>query len=304
MILFLYGPDSYRSLNKLKEIVLYYQKTHKSGLNLIFFEKEKLDFERFEQVFSSSAMFDEKKLIILKNIFSDKDFKEKFFEKREKFLTDKKIILIYEEKEISQDDKLFRFFKKKAKCQEFKPLEGEKLKKWIQKEFSKSQSKIENKALDMLIDFVGNNLWQMSNEIQKLISYKKDKTITSNDVKLLVKPKIESDIFKTIDAISAKRKSLALNLIHRHLKKGEDPLYLLAMMNFQFRNLLMAKSSYFHFSKLKLHPFVIKKTLWQTKNFSLEELKKIYQTIFQIDLKVKTGKIEPALALDLLIAEI
>jgi DNA polymerase III delta subunit len=36
----------------------------------------------------------------------------------------------------------------------------------------------------------------------------------------------------------------------------------------------------------------------------MPELKKIYRKIFQIDSDIKTGKIEPETALDLLLAEI
>jgi len=38
--------------------------------------------------------------------------------------------------------------------------------------------------------------------------------------------------------------------------------------------------------------------------FSIEQLKKIYQKIFQADSDIKTGKIEPELALDLIVASI
>jgi len=56
--------------------------------------------------------------------------------------------------------------------------------------------------------------------------------------------------------------------------------------------------------ELNLHPFVIKKSLWQARKFSLEELKRIYRKIFQIDLNIKTGRLDPQIALDLLITEI
>ena len=36
----------------------------------------------------------------------------------------------------------------------------------------------------------------------------------------------------------------------------------------------------------------------------MPQLKKIYQKIFQVDFDIKTGKIEPETALDLLLAEI
>jgi DNA polymerase-3 subunit delta len=155
----------------------------------------------------------------------------------------------------------------------------------------------------------------MSNEIKKLVAYTENKKIEVKDIELLVRPKIETDIFKTIDALASKNKKPALELIHKHLEKGDSPLYLLTMINFQFRNLLTVKSyelgSEFYANymriltkELGMHPYVVRKTLWQARKFSLEELKKIYQKIFEADLAIKTGRIEPVTALDMLIAEI
>ena len=151
----------------------------------------------------------------------------------------------------------------------------------------------------------------MANEIKKLVSYKKKGKIEVADIKLLVRPKIETDIFKTIDALAEKKKNLALNLIHNHLEKGDTPLYLLAMINFQFRNLLEVKDLieknipyYQIINQSNLHPFIVKKSFQQAKRFTLPQLKKIYQKIFQVDLNIKTGKLDPQTALDLLIAEI
>ena len=45
MIFFLYGNDTYRSKEKLDEIVNHYKQIYKSGLNLKFFENEELDIE-------------------------------------------------------------------------------------------------------------------------------------------------------------------------------------------------------------------------------------------------------------------
>ena len=162
-----------------------------------------------------------------------------------------------------------------------------------------------------MVSFVGNDLWQLSNEVKKLVNYKPKDKIELKDVEFLVRPKIETDIFKTIDAIAQKNKKRAITLIHKHLEKGDNPLYLLSMINFQFRNLLIIKDliekhkPYPVILKIsKLHPFVVKKN-WQLANqFTLNDLKKIYQKIFQIDLSIKTGKLKPEIALDLFIMEI
>jgi len=333
MILFLYGPDTYRSRQKLNEIIEHYKKVHKSGLNLKYFDDENLNFQDFKDEVRQTSMFAEKKLIILAEAFPNSEFKEKFLKGAKIFRDAEDVILFYETGQIPEKDSLFDFLIKQAKCQGFKPLEGQRLRNWIKKEFEKYQTGIENKALDKLIEFVGSNLWQMSNEIRKLVSYRaprqrgeggkenevlfdhkskyKNIEISSGDIELLVKPKIETDIFKTIDALALKDKKQALGLIHKHLEKGDSPLYLLSMINFQFRNLLIVKdliqkyrSPYIPSKVTNLHPYIIKKSYSLAQKFTIQELKKIYQKIFQVDLDIKTGRVEPEVALDLLIAEI
>lgn len=315
MIFFLYGPDTYRSRQKLKEMIDHYKEIRKSGLNLKYFDAENLSYEDFQDEFQQISMFEEKKLIVLTNIFSNQDFKDKFLKNSKKLISSDDIILVFEEGK-PKKDKLFEFLKQKTESQAFELLEGEKLKNWIKKEFLKFKIKTEPETENLLIDSVGSDLWRLSNEIRKLVNFKKSNTalgekIGPSDVKLLIKPTIETDIFETIDAISLQNKKKAISLIHQHLEKGDAPLYLLSMINFQFRNLLMVKDlmeknhPYYAILKItKLHPFVVKKSYQQAYRFSLPELKKIYQKIFQVDLEIKTGKIEPETALDLLIAGI
>jgi len=298
MIIFLYGQDSYRMKEKMKEIIEHYKRIHKSGLSLKYFN----DFFSLEDGFKQASMFKEKKLIIINNLFSDKEFKDKFLENKESFLKSDDLILIMESANEIKNDSLFIFLKENAKCQEFKLLTGSKLKSWVQKEFKKYNSEINPQALDLLIEYSGNDLWRLSNEIIKLVNYKNKALIKKEDVKLLIRSKIETDIFKTIDAIAEKNKNKALKLFHQHLEKGDSPLYLLSMVNYQFRNLLMVKSS--RMSKIKMHPFVFRKSCYQAQKFSLEELKKIYQKIYEIDFQIKTGKIEPEAGLDLFITEL
>jgi len=311
MIFFLYGQDTYRSRQKLNEIIANYKKAHQSGLNLRFFEEKEADFEEVKNEIQQASIISGKKMLILKNILSNPNFKEKFLKNSKSFINSKDLIIFYEEKDVPETDSLFKLLKKSGRCQEFKFLEGQNLKNWIKKEFINLGAKIEMGVVEKLINFVGNNSWQLSNEIKKLSTFKKNKTIGLKDVELLVKPKIETDIFKTIDALAQKDKKRALNLLHKHLQSGDDPLYLLSMINFQFRNLISIKSlveknySYQDIQKkTKLHPFIIKKSLWQVRSFNLPELKKIYQKIFKVDFDIKTGKMNPELALDLLITAI
>lgn len=320
MIIFLYGSDTYRLKKKLQEILKDYQNNSLEGVNFQYFDfsKEKesqenshLSFDDFKKEISSVSLFSEKKAIILRNIFDSVEFKKKFLKEGEKFLKSKEIILICQEGDLNEKDELYEFLKKSAEVQEFKQLKGIKLRKWLKREFEKHKASIEPEALEELIAYTLGDLWRLSNEMQKLINYKNRQEITLEDIKLHVHPQIETDIFKTIDAIAQKNKKQALRLIHQHLEKGDSPLYIFAMMNFQFRNLLLVrdlierrKSFGEIFQELPLHPLVIKKSYFQAKNFPFQTLKKIYQKLFQLDFQIKVGKIKPETALELFVAQL
>jgi len=314
MIFFLYGQDNFRSRQKLNEIIEKYKKSQKSGFNLRRFDFAETDFQDVLSEFRQNSIFQEKKLLVLEGAFSSPDLKEKLLANRKALLGSGDAIVFYENDKlgkIAEKNAFFKFLQKEAKSQEFNLLSGQQLKNWARKELTKRKCEIEENALEKLIEFVGNDLWRFSNEIQKLASFKPK--ISIGDVALLVKPKIETDIFKTIDCIAAKKTKTALKLVRQHLEDGESPLYLLSMIAFQFRNLLLVKSlerdgmnynnPYVIAGKLGMHPFVFRKTTQQANFFTLEELKKIYRKIFQADLDIKTGKIEPVTAIDLLILE-
>ncbi|MBZ9578682.1 DNA polymerase III subunit delta [Patescibacteria group bacterium] len=321
MIIFLYGEDTYRSRQKLNEIIEHYKKIHKSGLNLKYFDFKKDSFEDFRDSFRSFTMFDEKKLMVLKNVFLNSKIEDDFLNFLENLSDSKDLVLFYEEK-IDEKRPLFKLFKKYGKSQNFELLKGKALKNWVKREFKKcstphqgrsglGRAKITPDALELFISYVGNDLWQMANEIKKLVNYKNKKKIEIKDISALVKPKIETDIFKTIDAIASKNKKEALLLVKKHLEKGDSPSYILAMINFQFRNLLVikdliekGKSLNAIFKEVDLHPFVIKKSYALSKKFKFDELKKIYQKIFQADLDIKTGKIDSKAALETLLIKI
>jgi len=307
MIIFLYGKDSYRSKEKLNEIIKHYRKNHKNELNLRRLDGKDLIFQDFKNELQTVSMFKEKKLLILNNVFSNEEFKEEFLKNSSNLGKSENVIVFYEDNKAPSNGSLFKFLKKEAKSQEFELLSGQKLRSWLKKEFGKYNTDVDIMVLDKLCEQIGDNLWQLSNEVKKLATFKKNSRLTIKDVDLLVKPKITTDIFKTIDAISLKQKKQALRLLHKHLESGDSPIYLLAMISYQFRNILAIKDLMEKGKPLKqakLRPFVAMKSSQQAKQFTFGELKKIYRKIFEVDYNIKTGKLEPQTALDLLITGI
>jgi DNA polymerase-3 subunit delta len=312
MFILIFGKDAYRGWQKFKEIIEDFKEKNSVKLSLDFLDFQRLAYEDFKNELKHNSIFNENKIIAQRNAFSDNNFKEHFLKDRENFSDNtKNLVVFYEDKETFSTKELLDFFQRNGKFYKFDFLTGAKLKTWTQNEFHELKAKINPVALSLLISFVGSDLWRMSAEIRKLVAYKqKNKIIEKEDVELLVKPKIEAAIFNTIDAIANKDKKTALSLLYKHIEKGDSPFYLLKMIIFQFRNLLIVKElgeksiTEITTALKPMHPFVVRKSYYMAKKFKLKQLEKIYLKIFQIDLAMKTGKIKPEMALELLIADI
>lgn len=311
MLIFLYGPDTYRSKRKLEEIIKEHRRIHKNGLCLRIFDEENINFSDFKNELETISMFGDKKLLALKDVFADKKFSQSVLDYKDSLLKNKEDVVVFWERDVDKRTAIFNFLKKSAKCQEFNMLAGSSLSNWAKKELTDLGAKIQPNALRELIIASASDLWRLRNEIEKLANFRRKGIISLGDVNDLVQSETETNVFETIEAIAGKNKKSALSHLHEHLEKGEQPLYLLTMINYQFRNLLLVKDlverktpHYLLAKKSGLHPFVVKKSWEACQRFSLPELKKIYRKIFQIDLDIKTGKVGPETALDLFISGI
>jgi len=298
MIILLYGEDTYRAKRKMKEVMDEHKEKHKSGLNLRYLEGKTTSFDDLKNEMLANSMFKEKKLIVVSDLFSNSKLKEEIIERGKAFADSDNVLLLIDSSKITVKDKLLSFLEKEGKVQEFEPLSGVKLNNWIKEEVKRLNGSIEESALDKLVEYVGGDLWQMENEISKLINY--SSTIKEKDIEAMVKPKHETNVFDTIDAIAAKDKKKAIELLKEHAEKGDAVLYLLSMIAPQIRNIISVKSG----STAGMHPFVLRKAAYQAKNFSMKDLKKIYQKIVDLDFEIKVGKIDQDMALDVLISEI
>ncbi len=304
MIILLYGKDNYRLKEKLEEIITGYKKKYSSGLNIKFLKSSE-GFKDIEDENKQVSMFSEKRLIVVGDVFSSEKLKKDILENYSKISSSDNIFVFYQEGEVKKKEKLIEIFlKEKAIVQEFIPLSGKKLSSWIKKEFEKNEVKVSDEAVFKLQEIGGDDLWRIKNEIDKLSLYKKN--ISKEDVEEMVKTVTGVNIFNTIDAIAEKDKEKALFLFYDHLEKGDNPLYILSMIVYQFRNLITVKDlmernySYSEIqTKSNLKNFVFRKSYNQAKKFSFIELKEIYEELFLADLKGKTGQIDPVLAIHL-----
>jgi len=301
MIFFFYGEDSFRAHQKINEIKDKFKNNiDENGYNINYLDDDNLKIEDFFKSVKSTGFLAEKKLIIIRNIFNNKKLKNIQdeiinFLKNQKDNEEENYIIFWQIGKVDARSKLYKTLKKFKFTEEFNILPINKLIIWIKKEVEKNKKVITNNAINLLITYVGNNLWQLHQEINKLSNFCK-KEIKEKDVKILVHSKTDNNIFNLIDALGNKNKKLALTLIENQLNEGIAIQYIITMIIRQFRLLLKIKTLLNNnvnqnlntSTILKLPNFVIKKITKQSSLFNLKELKKIYQKLLLIDEKIKT----------------
>jgi len=331
MIIFLYGEDTFRSRQKLKEIKeKFNREVDQSGGSLNILDGEKANLRVVNEAVSPMSLLSRKRMTVIGGVFKNKSqavFGEilELLKKREK---DEGSIIVFLE-EISGLEKLpkykselFRFLAGQKFASEFKILSNTEATNWAKAEVAKRGGHITHQGAAMLASLVGSDLWQINNEIDKLINFKlgqglalpdgmRDPAITPQDVKDMVHGKFDENIFALTDAVGAKNKSEALRLFEEQLDAGVAGAYLLAMITRQFKIILQVKSALEQgktprqiSSVLKLHPFAAQKAAAQAANFSEELLKKILNFLIEADFKMKTGQGDPKVMISSMIAKI
>ena len=155
------------------------------------------------------------------------------------------------------------------------------------------------------------NLYNLENDIKKIIAHSNGDEILSSDVALTISTNLETNVFAMLDAVSRNRKDEAYRLLHNLMVSGEGVFRLLALISSQLELILEVKEmreagmglSQMQ-KQLGIHEFRIKKAMSVTEKYSTDRLKHVLSGAYAIDGNIKSGLLEPGLALELFIAEI
>ena len=202
MIIFLYGSDSYRRRQKLKEIVEEYRQKGADNRSFDFGDSDnEEEFLRFNEFVSNRSIFGNKKTAVIENIFSY-DKSKPAIEILKNNLENKDLILIVsEEKKPSKD---FSFLlKKPVLFQEFKILEGAQFEFFIRKEAEKRGLNLSARVICFLAEIFKGDSWAMINELGKLslLSSKNLEVAQLREIIDYEQPLIQKNFFYAINEI-------------------------------------------------------------------------------------------------------
>lgn len=167
-------------------------------------------------------------------------------------------------------------------------------------------------ALARLTALAGDDLRTLASEIEKLGLYAGGRPVTPADVDNLVPGSSETSIFTLVDAVVERQFTTALRAMHRMLEAGAAPQYLLFMLARQFRLVLLARELGRQgiggselMDRLGMRSeFPFKKTVRQASGYTARALQQVLERLLDADIAMKTGRQDPELALELLVADL
>jgi DNA polymerase-3 subunit delta len=314
MIIWIYGEDTYRSRQKLKDLIdKFKQKFDTGGLNLIFF-KEKWHVDELFQAVVSAPFLAPKKMVIVENLTghiknSELNQLSHLWQK----VPDETILILWEENDRALDKLQSAMPKKDVHYYKFPLLSPREVRQWLAQRAKEKQLAIDPSVLDLLSNKIGYNLWQLDSELDKLRARAGGKKILPAYINELVDSRLEDNIFIFCNFLAQRKTSQALDILQDLVKSGFAESELINKLSWQLKLLLKLKS-YFQESvnstperaahDLNVHPFALKKAQPLIKNFDAEELKRIYKATLELDNDIKMGKIPAQLGLELIVSQI
>jgi len=185
------------------------------------------------------------------------------------------------------------------------------LNKYIKDYLNSNNYTMNNLDITYFLTRVGNNINNITNELDKLMLYKvEDKTITREDITKLVEENIDNPIYDLVGFILKNDNKKAIELYNNFTQNGMDAASLIPVIASQIRLLFQVKRLY---NQGKSNDEIAKilefKSVYRVKYllsdsyyYSEEDLLKYLSHLADLDKKIKLGQIEPKTSLELFIA--
>jgi len=331
LLYILTGEDDFSLNEALKEIRKSIGDESLILANTTTLEGETLKPDELVAVSSTLPFMTEKRLVVIRGLLkrfqterkaplrsSSKTSEEnsyKPFASVIKALPESTVLVLVDEEikdgDIKKSNPLFNDIKDIARVNSYPSLRHDRLTQWIENRVRSAGGSINPGARELLARTIGGNLWIMSNEIEKLVSFAKGRPIEENDVSSLVSDAREANIFALVNAVFEVNIQTAENMLQKLLDAGDAPTHILLMIARQLQLIIrmkdlkrQRKGKTEMQKQLGLADFAFKKTLAQAERYPFQRIKEIYRKLLDTDLAIKTGKYEEELALTILISEL
>ena len=204
------------------------------------------------------------------------------------------VLILISYKELDNRKKITKVLKEKTTYKEFFNYD---LNTYIKNNLDGFE--MDSFAINLLVSHCDNNIGRIKNELEKLKVYKfNDKKITNNDVNNLVKKGYDSTIFNLIEEINKGDREKVISIYKELLKENETEEKILYTIANHYRLLYKIKIKSMTLSDKELiklynlHPYRLTKLKEPCKLISSDKILSMLKNLSNIDINVKSGKID------------
>ena len=234
--------------------------------------------------------------------------------------------IVFAERKINKKNARYSFFSGKLKSEseaiaskdilvtEFKKLTGNDLINWIAGYAAHADTKITKKAAHMLPERLGNDMFVLSQELDKLIGYCAErKQIREEDIEAVTGGVVSTRVYEMVDAVSAGNTDRALQLYRNLIYNKESVDEIMRSLGRQFDTLYRLKG--FEGSGIPIDDIAGRVGMpdairWKAGSFMrtagrfrFDKLEKLVNYWAELDEQVKTIGLNPQVATELFLIQ-
>ena len=203
------------------------------------------------------------------------------------------LVLSFINQSLDKRKRIYSLSKKNGLAFESKKIYDNQIFNWINEVALNKGIKLHPKSIQIIIDFVGNNLSQIENELDKLkINSEKDDVIRPDEVESIIGFSKEYNFFELTKHIGKKNFSKTIEIIeYMSTNSNKYPLTLLISSVFYFFNKLFLYHSVENkrdASKIMgVNPYFIEEYKLASHNYSMKDISKIFNYLLEADKRAK-----------------
>ncbi len=314
MIIFLYGEESFRLRERLKQLKKAFAEKYDRS-HMVTLEGRGLTVGDFHNAVSSLGLFSDKRFIVVDGLLRQQKSK-KILDDFYNYLTQKTLpedsVVVFAEdcEPAEKPHAMWKVLLAGKHVTHFAQLSASLAHDWAVRQAAELGCAIEPDALRYVTLCTGNDLWALHHEIHKLCLGSTASVITMAQARSVVRSPFDENIFHFIDALSQRNASLSLRLLEDQFAAGAETPMLLGHLSRQFRLLAHLRSLPENMKEtdvqkcVGVHPYVLRKTRAFTTFFSPADLQRIFGDLVEVDRRLKTTSVDPKAALVAFVASV
>ncbi|MCL5019353.1 MAG: DNA polymerase III subunit delta [Patescibacteria group bacterium] len=229
-IYFVTGKEDYLRDMAIKEILNRTVDPATKDFNYNAFQGGDVDIKQVVNQIRSFPMLGDRRVVLVRNVDQMDNAAQKILAQCVEEPTDT-TVLVLEGRSLPAKSPLLVILKKKNFLFEFDTLYENKIQRWVQIYAKRQNKEIEKEAVYDLIEIVGTDLRQLSNELDKVILFcGAQKIIRNEDVHSVIGISRQFNIFELQKALGKRNLNRALHILFRMLVQGENPAGILIMI--------------------------------------------------------------------------